>query len=602
MFIPVAEKGVGRVGRYGREMLNCVRFGKLADATAMDGSPSDGSSERAASPPCLRNVLLVASQDGNCYVLSVDVKSDAGSGGAGVSDGGSLAHDDVRPTGSSSGSDGGQGGRGPRRCPRLDAQLVEETRLEFPVAVNAAAAAPNGLCAAVAGDADFVLVSGGPGGYGAGRSGGAHSERLPIDGDPETLNIITSEPQGGMYVAWSANSEYLAATSDSLHSVAVWRVVVADDAGEAGERRGGGRAEAQQARGGVTDGGDVGGTDPGPTGGACGGRWSPLRIQRVAYLRDHAHPCLPVQFLPSDSNIVVWAERGGRVHAYDLRCANAASGGASSAVNLSPPHANRAAGRSGGRRCVPLIAAAADAAFAAEVDASSPASNATEPTLQSSASDDDEEIEGVDVSLYPLMTAFDARMDESNQRRFVQTVRSRVRGLYVTGLCAVAAPPPPLQVPGSSPGRVAGTEGTLGFGALRRRAPPHDLVFVGTPSAILRFRCPMSWTVASHLDFPAAFRDAARAFLLCAASSRREATAAASIGGKAQDGHCAPLTLGDMPQEVLLHVVALAAVPLSAWIGVGGARDDEEDGEPEAPAADGEAGGTGAPGGTRDQA
>jgi hypothetical protein len=28
------------------------------------------------------------------------------------------------------------------------------------------------------------------------------------------------------------------------------------------------------------------------------------------------------------------------------------------------------------------------------------------------------------------------------------------------------------------------------------------------------------------------------------------------------------LSLGDMPQEVLLHVVGLAAVPLSHWIGV----------------------------------
>ena len=92
------------------------------------------------------------------------------------------------------------------------------------MAVNAAAAAPNGLCAAVCGDADYILVNGGPRGYGA--SAGGHTEYLPIDGDPETLNFITGEPQGGMYVAWSSDSEYLAATSDSLHAVAVWRVTV----------------------------------------------------------------------------------------------------------------------------------------------------------------------------------------------------------------------------------------------------------------------------------------------------------------------------------------------------------------------------------------
>ena len=42
-------------------------------------------------------------------------------------------------------------------------------------------------------------MNGGPRGYGA-AAGGAVSEWLPIDGDPETLNYITGEPQGGMYV------------------------------------------------------------------------------------------------------------------------------------------------------------------------------------------------------------------------------------------------------------------------------------------------------------------------------------------------------------------------------------------------------------------
>jgi hypothetical protein len=55
-------------------------------------------------------------------------------------------------------------------------------------------------------------------------------------------------------------------------------------------------------------------------------------------------------------------------------------------------------------------------------------------------------------------------------------VRSRVKGLYVTGMCAVAAPPPADAGGGTH-------FGALGFGALRQRAPPHDLVFVGTPSA-----------------------------------------------------------------------------------------------------------------------
>ena len=96
--------------------------------------------------------------------------------------------------------------------------------------------------------------------------------------------------------------------------------------------------------------------------------------------------------------------------------------------------------------------------------------------------EEEEEGEGVDVSLYPLVDPAEASaMDGSNQRRFVQTIRSRVKGLYVTGMCAVAAPPPPRHAPGS-PGGPAITLTELGFGALRQQAPPHDLVFVGTPS------------------------------------------------------------------------------------------------------------------------
>jgi hypothetical protein len=56
-------------------------------------------------------------------VLSIEVKGDAGGRGGGGSD------DD----GEASGSDGGQGGRGARRRPRLDARLIEEDKLDFPM-------------------------------------------------------------------------------------------------------------------------------------------------------------------------------------------------------------------------------------------------------------------------------------------------------------------------------------------------------------------------------------------------------------------------------------------------------------------------------------
>ena len=146
MFIPVAEKGVGRMSRYGRQMLNCVRFGKKVVVPGL----GDGGTESAGPP--MKNVLLVASQDRRCYVLSIEVKGDAGGLG--------CWGDEEDGERSASGSDGGQGGRGARRRPRLDARLVEEDKLDFPMAVNAACAAPNGLCAAVCGDADYILVNG----------------------------------------------------------------------------------------------------------------------------------------------------------------------------------------------------------------------------------------------------------------------------------------------------------------------------------------------------------------------------------------------------------------------------------------------------------
>ena len=573
-FVPVAELGLGKVGRYGREMVNCVRFGKIRDSDKRDWTGSD------VNPDGTRDVLLCASQDAHCYVVSINTKDDAGGDGCDVED---------------SGSDGGQGGRGARRRRRMNAELGPEGVMGFPTAVNAAAASPNGMCVAVVGDCDCVLVHGGPEGYGMcghvvsrkpiayyqqfDRYGG--SEMLPIDGDPETLSAMSGEPHGGMYVSWSPNSEYLAVTSDSLHAVAVWRVeIVSDwdydvDVDAGGESLDAAAKDSRRAAGGRNSAPPSPARPPKQRGRGRGAAWGsagelrtstrgPLRITRVAYLRDHAHPCLPITFLPSDPEIVVWAERGGRVHAYDLRCANAAGAGMCSAVNLSPPARPRSRSRSRSRDApTPTLAAAAEGGAEAEGGGTGTAEEAAvgdddddddDPDFDPDVVDeyafappDDED--GADVSMLPLGPASSRR--SSNQRQFVQTVRSRVKGLYVTGLCAVAAPPPP------PPPATA-----LGPRSLTPRAPPHDFVFVGTPNGVLRFRCPVSWTPENHQDFPVGFRDAARTFLLCAR---------ADGGGANADGGA---SLGDMPPEVLLHVVALAAVPPSDWIGVGG--DGEE--------------------------
>ena len=147
------------------------------------------------------------------------------------------------------------------------------------------------------------------------------------------------------------------------------------------------------------------------------------------------------------------------------------------------------------------------------------------------------------------------------ERRFVQTVRRRVRGVFVTGLCAVTAPAPPRRASLSS------NDTALGPAALRTRPPPHDLVFVGVPSGVLRFRAPTAWLPDyNHVDFPAAFRAAARAFLTCAEADTRRLRRAREGKGDPQGSGVSRVSLGDMPQEVLLRVLALAAVPISDWI------------------------------------
>ena len=538
-FVPVAEKGVGAMSEYGREMLNCVRFGKLAT----------GASPSAAE--LAKDVLVCASQDGHCYALSVELEGDA------------------------------------------HADLTEEARIDFPAAANAAAASPDGRCVAVVGDADFVRLTGGPRGYSAAAAPITHF--LPVDGDPGSVGVVTGEPQGGMYVAWSADSETLAVTSDSLHAVAVWRVTVANE-------------DLPMS------------TLPDRV----------LSARRVAYLRDHAHPCLPVTFLPSDPRVLVWAERGGRVHAYDLRAAEREDGAMKGSSEGSGAARGAGAGdaarlREGGaaEEGDPSEGGAAEEGstvhsdrFAVDLSPSrfpfgaildgpeGPGSrrrSSVAPNFNPIAS-------GVDVCLYPLGEAegdgddagavsvlndrrggnngntttrttrsnAGGRRDVSDvssevrarprvpQRRYVQTIRERVRGLYVTGLCATAAPAPPMTKyaygasRGGDGGGCSDSQGLRGARALHVPPPPYDLVYVGVPSGVLRYRFSTQWTPETHADFPRAFRDAARTFLLCArADFDRE-----------DEG--VVVTLGDMPAEVLARILGLAATPVSAWVGVGG--------------------------------
>jgi hypothetical protein len=448
------------------------------------------------------------------------------------------------------------------------------TTIELPTACNAAASSPDGAFAACVGDFESVVLRGHRRfGYTSEaepkarafanneKSASFFTRHVPIDGDEVSAGAVLGEPEGGMYVAWSGDSRYVAATTDSMCVCAVWRV----------------------------------------------GK-SALETTRVAYLYNHAHPCLPVTFLPSDPSVVVWAERGGRVHAYDLRRAEArlleakSEGEALEAVDMSPP---KPPGAAGGH----AVAGAVLGAFALlgeDEDERNGDAGAVAPLTEAQVASMDPETRRARVEKTKRESAALARRLQhwpaagagpdlvpgvpgggpaataghhraqllvlrelhrlanelemlrgkagAAERRFVQTVRRRVRGVYVTGVCAVTAPAPPR--PKLACGKTYDTnENALGPASLQTRPPPHDLVFVGVPSGVLRFRAPTAWLPDyNHLDFPPAFRAAARAFLTCAEADTRRGTEPKSV------------SLGDMPREVLLRVLALAAVPISDWI------------------------------------
>ncbi len=83
------------------------------------------------------------------------------------------------------------------------------------------------------------------------------------------------------------------------------------------------------------------------------------------------------------------------------------------------------------------------------------------------------------------------------------------------------------------------------------------------------------WSPDTHFAWPASFREAARALLL--ASQRLAAPGAVAVvgstsqGSQQQQGPSGPAaanaaTLGSLPTGVLLHILGMAAHPLSAWI------------------------------------
>ncbi len=174
-----APFGVGRLSRGARHQVNSVRFGWAR----MPAAPVEEAAASAAppAPPPLQRVLVVGSQDKHVYVFPVPT----------------VPADGAPPPGPLR----------PLASPR------------FATAINCAAASPDGRFLASAGDREELYVTGSDDGY------------LAADVARHTLRLTTNtrmdnESAGCQYLAWSADTTRIAASSDTLGAVAVWAVPV----------------------------------------------------------------------------------------------------------------------------------------------------------------------------------------------------------------------------------------------------------------------------------------------------------------------------------------------------------------------------------------
>ena len=165
--------GVGRLSRGSRNQANSVRFG-CSRQLALPAAAAC-----AAASPTLVCVVLVGSQDGSVYVY---------------------------PLPTAAAADAPQPGR---------RALV---RHRYETAVNCAAASPDGRWLAATGDTDVVYVVGCDTGF----LELAACERLGLR--LTRRQRLQTESAGSQYCVWSADGQRLAASSDTLHAVAVWAV------------------------------------------------------------------------------------------------------------------------------------------------------------------------------------------------------------------------------------------------------------------------------------------------------------------------------------------------------------------------------------------
>ena len=160
--------GVGRLSRGSRNQANSIRFGCSLQLALREGA--------VALRPTLVRVVVVGSQDRTVYVYPVPAE--------GVP------------------------------VPSTLRALVQH---RFDTAVNCAAASPDGRWLAVTGDTDAVYVVGSQTGF---LEAGCERHALRLTRRQRLLH----EQAGCQYCVWSDDGQRLAASSDTLHAVAVWAV------------------------------------------------------------------------------------------------------------------------------------------------------------------------------------------------------------------------------------------------------------------------------------------------------------------------------------------------------------------------------------------
>ena len=213
--------GVGRLSRGSRNQANSVRF---------------GCSRQQRAPPAVSStvrVLLVGSQDSSVYVYALPAAGE----------------------------------------PPANTRALVQHRFE--TAVNCATASPDGRWLAATGDTEALYVVGSDAGF----LDAATCERftLRFTHRPRLMH----EQAGSQYCAWSADGQRLAASSDTLHAVAVWAVP--------------------------------------PPGG-------PLEFVPLARFAEFARPALALTFLPptaDGSHLLAWSELDSNVYVADVDFAGA---------------------------------------------------------------------------------------------------------------------------------------------------------------------------------------------------------------------------------------------------------------------------------------